>query len=199
MSIETVEELRERLDEAQASLDRAEEEAAKIQRLHAGIPDDDEEQPEYELVNPGIDDFKVDNKGGIWIGNERVGGADVVVEDVNPNPLGLSPAALQSIGIRTRDEAGRFASTVAPEPEAPLWTTPCEVCSTCTDMTKVNPTGVAFDRSTDQPYILHSCRCGADRYTESDGVSDEIQRKALFESEVLAEILEHHMERPPKW
>jgi hypothetical protein len=200
MSIETLEELRERLAEAQASLDRAEEEAAKIERLHAGIPDDDEGP---ELVEPGIDDIKMDKHGGVWIGDERVGGADIIINEIDPitdsafKNLKLSPRDLQLIGERSRDDAGRF--TANPEPEEPFWRTPCGCCGEVIDMNKVNPLRPMWNQETGEGFVEHICRCGETLITQGDELPGEVQLKALENDAVMDIVIRDYMERPPKW
>ena len=196
MSIETLEELREKLDEAAESLDRAQREHEKIERLHAGIPDDDDDGP--ELVEDGIDNFTRDAEGGIWIGNERIGGPDVI-DNADPHlassNFGVSPAELQRLGLsRSRDDHGRYL----PNPTAvePLYRVPCEGCGEVIDMNKVNPLRPMWDQRTGQGFIEHDCRCGEKLITQGDELPGEVQQKAIENSEIMDIIIEHYMERP---
>lgn len=180
----------------------SEEQKAQMFGDHQPADDEEGEGGEgYTLTNPGVDDFTVDSTGGIWCGDERIGGPDTL-DNHDPNTdsafksLELSPRDLQLIGERSRDAQGRY--TADPELEQPQYTVPCS-CGSCVDINQANITGAAWDTETGQAYVQHTCRCGEERLTFADEISDRVQQKALDEAMLLADILENHMERPPKW
>jgi hypothetical protein len=186
----------EALAASQALNTREEEKAETL-----GVFTNAEGEP-VELYNHGIDNFTSDPATGrYYIGDDDIGGPDVI-SDYDPNidsavkNLKLSPRDMQLIGERSRDERGRYAAD--PEPERPRITEPCR-CGECVDIRQANITGARWDPETGEAFVRHLCKCGEQRLTHADETPDDIQRRALFETEVMDEIIENYMERPPRW
>ncbi|HSB43987.1 MAG TPA: hypothetical protein VLD60_03195 [Nitrospira sp.] len=79
-----------------------------------------------------------------------------------------------------------------------MFTEPCS-CGVCVDINKANITGSAYNPETQETYLRHLCKCGEERLTYSNGTPDAVQQRAIDADELMTEILEHHMERPPRW
>jgi hypothetical protein len=202
MSIETIEELRERLAETEEALARAEREQEKVERLNLGLDDEDDEGPEFVVT--GVDDFKVDKQGGIWCGGERIGGPDIS-KDYDPNTdaayknLHLSPRDMQLIGQRSRDEAGRYVAVVAPEPETPLLRGSCPDCHSSPNLNLINPTGSCYDTEQNQAYVKFDCRCTKPLLHEADEIVDRVQAAAIEADELMAYLEEECIRANRSW